>query len=932
MAQARFSIGIDLGTTNSALAFVPLDGEAESRVLPVRQWEARSRVAEHPALPSFLYLPEDAAATTAGERPSGGDWIVGRLARARAAETPGRVVHSAKSWLCHHAADRSAPFLPWGSDEIGHDRKISPVRAAALILDALRTAWNERFAGAGADFAFDAQEITVTVPASFDTVAQRLTLAAAADAGFPDTVRLLEEPQAAFYHWLEGHDFARDLAAGRRPAPDDGPRHVLVVDVGGGTSDFSLFRIRPDAVAGVPAIERVAVSEHILLGGDNIDLALAHRVEPRLAGDDERLPGAQWDALVARCRDLKEQVLANEGSADESFPVSIPGRGAGLIAGTRVARISRGDIETVVLDGFFPECAATDRPRQAFVALSEWGLPFAADGAVTRHLADFLRDRPRVDAVLFNGGALRPARLRRRLLEEIGKWQGGPPPLVLDNAEPDLAVARGAARFGRLRARKADRIEAGSAVAVFLAARRRTADDSRDRGPALVCILPHGAPPEQAHVVDDLALDLRLNRPVRFQIYASPRRGRARAGDVVEWNERDFHPLPPLETVATAPSARGDRERDIPVTLTATINDLGLLQVACVSADPAVPGQWPLEFNLRPHEHGTGAGPDATGPRVQAEAGVDPEALGAARRRIADAFAAPPGRRDKLTAARLLAGLEKLLGKPRQDWNWVLVRTLWSTLEEATPSRATSVDHEETWLILAGFLLRPGFGAPMDDLRIDGLWRLRQAGPVFPGKRIKLQEYILWRRVAGGLAVERQEALLDAEIARIRQPKTPPELVLLAGSLERVGHDRKADLITRFVDRAAELARAGEHCAPYLAALGMLLNRSPLYAGPEAVVPVERVERAWEVFSGFDWADPRLAELQTLFLRAGRVVDNRRLDLPRGLRLRLAGRLEKCGVAPARTARLKGFVPVERSERLGLYGEALPPGLTLSGA
>jgi molecular chaperone DnaK (HSP70) len=309
---ARFSIGVDLGTTNSALAYVPLTGDAQPEVLSVSQWESPAALVEGPTLPSLLYLPEDGrAAELRGRIPGTEGWIAGRLDRRRAGETPGRVVRSAKSWLCHHSADRSAPILPWGSEDLAPAQKISPVRAAAFILNYLRGAWDSRFAESG--FAFDAQEITITVPASFDAAAQRLTLNAAEEAGFPGSVRLLEEPQAAFYCWLEQYGAAEPLWE-RLDRHTAEPRHVLIVDIGGGTSDFSLFELRPGASGAIPDIRRVAVSEHILLGGDNIDLALAALLEPRLVAERGRMSGPQWDHLVASCRDLKERALDGSDS------------------------------------------------------------------------------------------------------------------------------------------------------------------------------------------------------------------------------------------------------------------------------------------------------------------------------------------------------------------------------------------------------------------------------------------------------------------------------------------------------------------------------------------------------------------------------------------------------------------------------------------
>src|SRR5215472_8926057 len=334
MSTARFSIGIDLGTTNSALAYTPLNDDAAPETLPIKQWETLETLVEVPMLPSFLYLPEDALAQQLrGTVPGIQAWIVGRLARRRAAEMPGRVVRSAKSWLCHHTADRAAPILPWGSEDIGRDQKISPVRSSALILNYLRRVWNNRYL----DCAFDDQEVTVTVPASFDVGAQKLTLAAAVEARFPGSVKLLEEPQAAFYWWLEQHPDAEPLGA-ESGAQGVQSQHVLVVDIGGGTSDFSLFEVRPGTFGSVPDIRRVAVSEHILLGGDNIDLALAVLLETRLSGGEQgHISGPRWDQLVALCRDLKEKALSGSATADDRFDMALPSRGSGLIAGVQTA-------------------------------------------------------------------------------------------------------------------------------------------------------------------------------------------------------------------------------------------------------------------------------------------------------------------------------------------------------------------------------------------------------------------------------------------------------------------------------------------------------------------------------------------------------------------------------------------------------------------
>ena len=915
MSLAKFCIGIDLGTTNCAMAFVPLNGEAsQSEIFPIPQWETYGSLIEALTLPSFLYLPRAEEATQMlGKAFADREWIVGRFARKQAAEAPGRVAHSAKSWLCHHAVDRSAPFLPWRSDEIPVEKRISPIQASALLLEYLRAVWDARFARDGGEFLH--QEVTVTVPASFDAVAQRLTLEAASQAGFADNVRLLEEPQAAFYLWLEEHATADALKL-----PKTGASHLLVVDIGGGTSDFSLFAITQKPGSSLPHIKRVAVSDHLLLGGDNIDLALAHHLEQRLTS---QLSPAQWNFLVARCRDLKERCLAGSQQG-EDFAVSVPSQGSSLLGNTLSARISRAEVEAIVLDGFFPECNLDDRPSSTQAGLREWALPYAADSAVTRYLADFLRQRPRVDAILFNGGSLHPEALRLRLQRQIAKWQPGAEPVVLDNSEPDLAVARGAARFGSLVHRRAERIEAGAARAIYLEVHRQGINDDQK---SLVCILPRNASPEEEFQISQPGLELRLNHPVRFQPYYSTRHDADGPGSLVPWNDADFHRLPPLQTIAKLQERQTRSGHDrLPVTLTAKMNELGLLKVACKSADLHVKQSWPLEFNLRQQEPSEKIA-DSTTPQ---NTGVEDARLEAGRARMSLLFSRPLDKRDKLSATNLLKSLEQLLGTQKANWNWVLVRELWRTLYENIDRRRESVEHEEAWLILAGFFLRPGFGADGDDIRLNQLWQIKTDGLAYPGKRIQLQEYILWRRVAGGLDRARQETVLQPELPRLLTQKNPaPELIRLAGSLERIPQSMKVNLLDHFIKSAQDLAKSRQHCAPYLVSLGLLLNRAPLYTGIDDVLPPDYVDRAFEALCHLDWAETELLETQPLFLRAARVIDDSKLDLPRSLREKIASKLEKSGAAPSKVERIRRFVPIERTDRAGLFGESLPPGLVL---
>ena len=545
-----------------------------------------------------------------------------------------------------------------------------------------------------------------------------------------------------------------------------------------------------------------------------------------------------------------------------------------------------------------------------------------------------------MDAVLFNGGSLRAAVLRQRVLDQIAAWQDGARPIELENAEPDLAVARGAARFGKLLHAPAGRIAAGAARAVFLAAQMAPAATNQADGPALICVLPLDAAAEQVFEINLPSFELRTDQLVSFQACSSSRHALCQPGDVLPWDADAFHALPPLQTIIrTAHGADVGSDRTVPVRLAAKTNALGLLQISCVGTDPQTPQSWPLEFNLRPHEQGGAAARGAPAPASVAP-NATIEAQQAARDHIAtlsvigsgwrirrQAFTRSPPKSDRLTANAALTILERVIGLPRQEWNAALLRNLWPALNEQTMGRKLSVEHEEAWLTLAGFLLRPEFGFAHDGLRMDELWRPRDAGLRFPGKRSKVQEYILWRRVAGGLTAERQERLLVGELATIRAGKASPELVRLAGSFERLPRETKADLIEILIVQALQRVEAKQHCAPYLAALGLLLNRAPLYAGPETVVVAEFVARAYAAFQDFDWAEPGLMECCNLFLRAARVVNARNLDVPKSLRNQIARKLESAGIAPIRTATIKGFTPVPC--RTTLYGEPLPPGLVL---
>jgi molecular chaperone DnaK (HSP70) len=573
----RFVVGIDLGTTNTALAFADTEAGAAGgpTPFPIPQLVAPGQTDARPTLPSYLYLAPP------GELPAPG-WAAGELARARGAEVPARLVSSAKSWLCHPAVDRTAKLLPWQApDEVD---KVSPVEASARYLLHLSSVWD----AAHPDARLGEQDVLIAVPASFDAVARELTLAAARGAGLPN-VTLLEEPQAAFYAYLaaRGDAWRRQLAVGDV---------VLVCDVGGGTTDFSLIAVAE--TDGDLSLERVAVGEHILLGGDNMDLALSYTLAQRLGDKGHKLDAWQQRSLTLACRAAKEQLLADDAAA--AAPVAVLGRGSRVIGGTMKTELRRADVEAALLDGFFPACGADARPQRGRrVGLTELGLGYAADPGITRHLAEFLARHGRTPtAILYNGGVMKGAALRRRLGEVVRGWTGGTRELT--GTDLDLAVAHGAAYYGLVRRGRGVRIRGGTARSYYLGI--ETAMPAVPGMPPplkALCVVPFGMEEGTQADIPGQELGLVVGEPAEFRFLGSTVRKADRLGDTLsDWGD-EIDELAPLETML--PAGDGAVAGTVtPVRLHAHLTAVGTLELWCVARDGG--RRWKLEFNVREHQ------------------------------------------------------------------------------------------------------------------------------------------------------------------------------------------------------------------------------------------------------------------------------------------------------------------------------------------
>lgn len=953
--MSRYLVGIDLGTTNIAVAYVdtasPSAGGPKLHTFKIPQVVAAGQVQELDLLPSFLYIPgpHDLAPGSIDlpweKNPPD---TVGMFARNHGAKVPGRQVSSAKSWLCHPGVDRTAPLLPWAAPP--DVPRLSPLEVSAKFLKHIVQAWNHAPGRKPADF-LESQEVVVTVPASFDDVARNLTAEAAKLAGLKN-VTLLEEPQAAFYAWLGTH--SPEEAARLKPG-----MRCLVVDVGGGTSDFSLIRAGEEK--GELTFLRDAVGDHLLLGGDNMDLALAKAVEAKLPGS--RLDAAQFGALVQACRGAKEALLANP--PPPSYPVTVMGKGRSVVGGTVSVNIKPDDVRQTIFEGFFPQVPLDAEPnRGARVGLQEMGLPYVTDPAITKHLAAFVRQHlhdfqddttaataaPRsdtVDAILFNGGVFQPEVLRQRVIDVLRPWftttEKTWDPLILTSPSLDLAVSWGAAYFAWLKHSGGRRIGGGIPRSYYIAIET----DTPGRGihahsiPVL-CVVPRRMQEGEEVRMPEPVLQLALGQPVLFPLYSSTVRGDDKPGQVLRLPEQSLLRLPPLHTILRGGKRTGVKH--VPVTLAAKCTEIGTLELYCESKEG---NRWRLEFNVRdvlresPQEE----------PRDTASATVidvfPEEKVQAAGELIRQVFASanPPPGETPPTPSELPKRLETVLEAARTDWPTGLCRRLWEFLEENAAGRGKSPQHLARWYNLTGFVLRPGFGDPLDRYRVESLWKLITAaasstsgtkkGPVVPEGGADY--WIMWRRVSGGLNTALQQQLftrLKPVLLPVKgkQYSRPPanefaEMWRAAASLERLDAKTK-EALGHAVLRDCKQSPVPTYAFWSLTRLGA---RVQLYGPLNAVVHPEIVEQ-WlaELLSFVPGNESEKNGWLFCLSQLARLSGLRAVDVSDSTRYRVLGVLRSHSCPGAWKRMVEEVVAPESDEQSRLFGESLPIGLRLS--
>ncbi|HBE70410.1 MAG TPA: molecular chaperone DnaK [Planctomycetaceae bacterium] len=936
--DSRYVVGIDLGTTNCAVSFVDSTKTPyKIENLPIDQWVDFSSSEKRPLLPSFHYQPTDAE--QASLRAAGADTesVVGELARDRGLEQPGRHIQSAKSWLCHGGVDRRSAILPWqGDDGVG---KLSPVDASAAYLAAIRRAWDQRFRSEP----LANQEIVLTLPASFDQIARQLTIEAAASAGLP-RVLPIEEPQAAFYAWLAQHenDWEQKVAAGQT---------ILVCDIGGGTTDFTLIRVRAasdnctdatQASGNKLSLHRVAVGQHLILGGDNIDLALAALLEEKLKPDAALTP-RQWETLRSASRTAKETLLGE--NAPEEYVIHLPGSGAKLLSGGRQVTVTADDVNSGVLDGFFPPCTLDARPGRQQTGFQEFGLPFATDAAITKHLAEFLWEHrfagrddaessqiddltaARPDWILFNGGVMASSQIRGRIVDVITSWFADSAEQTqwslgqLEGETLDRAVAAGAAYFGCVRRGQGVQIEAKLASSFYL---QTDADP-----PQAVCIVPGSASPGDSFELEELPMELSVGRPVQFPMWYSNARLADQAGSQSEITEEQFLALPPIKTVVETSRRLG--QTTVPVVLHSRLSQIGTLELALQTRDSDL--RWKLEFDIRGSSETDHESLDLGG----ASAGTLDEAVRVAASEVIECVF------DKQTIkpGKLIYRLTEALEMPKSQWPPSLLRAMWDELIARAEGRRHSPAHEARWLNTLGYCLRPGYGLAADDWRVAQTWRTVHGKLAHAAPNIRNEAMILWRRIAGGFTAGQQLTVYQQVAGPLRGVLDPDrrgkgggtsspteliELLRLVGSLELLPAEEKRQLGDWLL--ALLGSKKWQPCQnAILWTLGRMGSRQPAYAPLTSVLKPAVVE-GWLRRLVRQQIDDTAYPLAIML--CSRKVGDRYRDVSEDQRSDAIATLNAIQ-APAHYASLvEEGGQLQREEATEVFGDSLPLGLRIA--
>lgn len=905
----RYIIGIDLGTTNSCVSYVDMqDPRAAIRILSLPQLVGPGQMESKPLLPSFCYL----AGQEEWEKGAIGlpwapqrDYIVGEFALSYGAKVPTRLVTSAKSWLCHSSAARRDPILPPSGDP---SLRISPVEASSRYLRHIAEVWNTTIAKGNPEDEIEQQQVIVTVPASFDEVARALTIESARKAGFA-SISMLEEPQAAFYNWIDQHaqSWPKHLAPGDR---------ILVCDVGGGTTDFSYITVQE--VGEKLSFLRMAVGDHLLLGGENIDHALAQIVADQLPGE---LNSTQWQYLCHQAR-LAKEALYSEGA--ESYRFVLTGTGSKVVAGTQTYVLEKKQADEIVLKGFFGHAAWDEAIRKKSSAgFKSIGLPYEQEPSIIKHMAQFLDRHLCVRGnspthILFNGGTMLPKVFQEAVLHSLQTWFPQQKLTLLTASHFDHAVARGAAYFGKVKQGMGIRIGGGSPRSYYLGIEVK--DGSENKLQALT-LLPRGTE-EGTSMQSERTFLTTPNTPVAFQLYTSHVRLDDQSGTIVPIIEEELHPLPPIHTILRYGKA-GESQQSIPVQLGIHLTAIGTLEVWLQSLKSE--HRWQLEFQLRTatgQDHSMGG----VG-KVRKDETFNSEFLVKANTLLQETFVVDSSHPPK----NLMEKLEKTLEMSRKEWPLSVLRGLWTTLLTFYPQRIVSQELMERWWNLAGFLLRPGKGYPLDDFRIKDLWKiilgeLKKNQP----PEVQMQQLICFRRIAAGLNRGQQLQIGGTISSNILTQKG-----LVQGKPAHLYHERLRTLVSMELIEISTKVKIGQALIDKIIhggadrvefwAFSKVAARQQLQGTLSHIVPASTCAQWMESLIKHASKIPH-ERLKEMVIPAARFTGHREVDLPLNTREKLAGLFND----PHIHQLLTEVVPLTEAEKEAAFGESLPPGLQLN--
>ncbi|RBP84815.1 heat-shock protein Hsp70 [Marinomonas rhizomae] len=898
-SRSSYRVGIDLGTTNCVVSYVPAYGQAEPELLPIPQVMADGSVQELTHLPSAIYV---LASDEIGKIDPVLPWrhhdkerIVGAGALTLGQRRAGQLVQSAKSWLSHRQVDRRSAILPWASE---FPKKLSPLEASKVLLLHIKQSWNHRFAEAP----LESQSIALTLPASFDEEARALTLEAAKLAGLQD-LYLLEEPQAACYHYISDDGKLAALAD---------KKMLLVVDIGGGTSDFSLVAIKSASSNNSSvSLKRVAVGEHLLLGGDNLDQALAFQLDPKQIS---ALSATRLAALVQQTRQAKETLLGD--GAPDSLSITVLGGGSRLIGGSQKFDVSRDALLEQIHNGFFPLVNGNDKVQKSDYAMHTLGLPYESDPAFTRHLAAFLQQHktvieaatgsPMPDAVLFNGGLFNSPVLKTRLLEQLNTWSSEPI-LVCSADEPNDAVAKGAAMYLSALAGESTRIESGVAHSLYL----KLGEDQ------FVGILPKGTLKGETIRLEQ-EFFVTLGQQVQFPLFRSDDHI-----DCIVGNLRDQNGLHYISTLMTELDGSIDLQ-ETAVTLSVQMTEVGVLQVQLCAHNQK--DQWRLEFSTHV---GSSQGSEQADENDLLHAN-----MGQAEEHLAKCFSSAGQKQNPDLVKSLKQDLDQLLGN-RDDWNLATSRRLVDKLLSVKSARTKSAPHERQWLQLMGYCLRPGFGAKDDMTRVQQVVNTTKAGTQFDTAPVWGQYWTLYRRIAGGLSVEQQTHLFK-QFSQYYSPtgqrsrdkmkalttKSSDDLIRLVGALESLSNEDKVTTIDWLLKR---LQKTSEPDTAWWT-IGRIASRHLLFGKQEQRIVEDKLFPILEVALKEDWKKRKQAGLAAVLMCQVSVEESDKLS---AMRKKVENKLKKDKCPIQWLERLESQIEINSDELNALVGESLPIGLRL---